>query len=70
ANADQAVNVSDAVYIVNYVFIGGNAPDPLDAGDGNCDSTVNVSDAVWIINYVFIGGNPPCDTNGDGIPDC
>jgi hypothetical protein len=70
ANADQTVNVSDAVYIVNYVFIGGNAPDPLEAGDGNCDSTVNISDAVWIINYVFIGGNPPCDTNGDGTPDC
>ena len=70
ANGDAAVNVSDAVYIINYVFVGGNPPDPYLAGDANCDLTVNVSDAVWIINYVFIGGNIPCDTSGDGIPDC
>jgi hypothetical protein len=70
ANADNDVNVSDAVYIINYVFVGGNPPDPLSAADVNCDATVNVSDAVWIINYVFVGGNNPCDTTGDGIPDC
>ncbi len=70
ASGDLAVNVSDAVHIINYVFVGGTAPDPLESGDANCDQTVNVSDAVWIINYVFIGGNPPCDQDGDGSPDC
>jgi hypothetical protein len=69
-NGDSSVNVSDAVYIINYVFVGGEPPDPLESGDTNCDGAVNVSDAVWIINYVFIGGNGPCDTNGDEIPDC
>jgi hypothetical protein len=43
---------------------------PAACGDVNCDGTCNVSDAVAIINYVFVGGNAPCDTNGDGIPDC
>jgi hypothetical protein len=70
ANADSDVNVSDAVSIINYVFVGGDPPDPSAAGDVNCDETCNVSDAVWIINYVFVGGNEPCDTDGDGIPDC
>jgi hypothetical protein len=70
ANGDGIVNVSDAVWIINYVFVGGDPPDPLISGDANCDETVNVSDAVWIINYVFVGGNEPCDTTGDGIPDC
>jgi Arylsulfotransferase (ASST)/Dockerin type I domain len=70
ANSDLTVNVSDAVYIINYVFVGGNAPLSYESGDTNCDSTVNVSDAVWIINYVFVGGNAPCDTDGDTIPDC
>ncbi len=70
ANADLSVNVSDAVAVINYVFIGGVEPDPYESGDTNCDGTVNVSDAVWIINYVFIGGDDPCDTNGDDIPDC
>jgi hypothetical protein len=61
ANSDGQVNVSDAVYIINYVFVGGNPPSPLAAGDCNCDSAVNVSDAVWIINYVFVGGAAPGD---------
>jgi hypothetical protein len=71
ANADEIVNVSDAVYLINYVFIFGSpAPDPIESGETNCDGTVNVSDAVWIFNYVFIGGNEPGDIDGDGEPDC
>jgi len=70
ANGDATVNISDAVAIINYVFVGGDPPDPIESGDCNCDDVCNVSDAVWIINYVFVGGNEPCDTDGDGIPDC
>ncbi len=61
ANADEDVNISDAVYIINYIFIGGEEPQPYEAGEVNCDGTVNISDAVWIINYIFIGGTAPCD---------
>jgi Dockerin type I domain len=61
ANFDATVNVSDAVWIINYVFVGGDPPIPYEAGECNCDGSVNVSDAVWIINYVFVGGNEPCD---------
>jgi hypothetical protein len=60
ANADDEVNVSDAVLIINYIFIQGPAPDPLEAGNVNCDGEVNVSDAVYIINFIFIGGPDPC----------
>jgi hypothetical protein len=59
ANGDAAINVSDAVYIINYVFVAGPAPQPLESGDGNCDGTVNVSDAVYLINHVFTGGPAP-----------
>jgi subtilisin family serine protease len=62
ANGDQNVNVSDGVYIINYVFVGGDPPQPVMAcGDANSDETVNVSDAVYIINYVFTGGADPGD---------
>jgi hypothetical protein len=69
-NNDLAVDVSDAVYIVNYAFAGGPAPDPLAVGDANCDESVDVSDAVYIINYAFASGNPPGDPDGNGVPDC
>ncbi|MCP4567199.1 MAG: hypothetical protein GY841_06440 [FCB group bacterium] len=62
ANGDIAINVGDAVYMINYVFKGGTAPSQMPAGDANGDCTLNVGDAVFLINYVFKGGDPPiCD---------
>ena len=59
ANGDDQINVGDAVLLINYVFKGGPAPDPIKAGDANCDGQVNVGDAVYLINYVFRGGPEP-----------
>ncbi len=71
SNSDGQVNVSDAVFIINYVFVAGSpAPDPLESADTNCDQLENISDAVWIINYVFVSGYAPCDVNGDSVIDC
>jgi hypothetical protein len=58
-NADRVINVSDVVYLINYLFISGPPPQPLAAGDCNCDGVVNVSDVVYLINYLFISGPPP-----------
>jgi len=61
ANGDGTANVSDGVYIIGYIFVGGTAPDPLIAADVNCDSIVDVSDAIWIIRQTFCGGPIVCD---------
>ncbi|MFH1700156.1 MAG: thrombospondin type 3 repeat-containing protein [Candidatus Zixiibacteriota bacterium] len=60
ANGDTQTNVGDAVFIINHVFKGGPAPDPIEACDGNCDSQCNVGDAVYMINHVFKSGPAPC----------
>lgn len=70
ANGDGGVNVSDALYVIGFIFMGTETPKDIEAADVNCDSSINVSDAVWLINYVFTGGNAPCDVNGDGIGGC
>lgn len=70
ANSDGTPNITDAVYVILYIFAGGPEPLPYAAGDVNCDGTVNVTDAVALIMYIFAGGAEPCDTNGDGQPDC
>lgn len=59
ANADTKVNVGDAVYLINYVFKSGPAPNPLATGDTNADGKVNVGDIVYLINYVFKAGPDP-----------
>ena len=61
ANGDDQANVGDAVFLINYVFKSGAAPDPMEAGNVNCDLDVNVGDAVYLIAYVFSGGPPPVE---------
>jgi subtilisin family serine protease len=59
ANNDGTVNIGDAVYLVNYIFKGGPAPDTDYLGDANGDESVNIGDAVYLIDYIFHGGPPP-----------
>jgi hypothetical protein len=58
-SGDGQINVSDVVFLINYLFIGGPAPQPLSAGDVNGDCVVNTTDVVYLINYLFIGGPAP-----------
>jgi hypothetical protein len=60
ANRDGVVDISDVVYLLNYLFIHGPAPVPtLDAGDANCDRVVDASDLVYLLNYLFVNGPAP-----------
>ena len=70
ANNDGTVQIGDAVYIINYIFIGGLPPYPYKSGDANCDDKVNITDVIYLINYLFRDGFLPGDPDGDGIPDC
>ncbi len=61
ANADGIVNITDAVHLVNYVFVEGSLwPSPPIAGDANCDNLTNITDVVYLIAYIFDDGPLPC----------
>lgn len=60
ANVSGAVDLADAIFILNRLF--GDAADPLcpDAADPNDDGDVNVSDAVFVLGWLFsTGATPP-----------
>jgi hypothetical protein len=60
ANLDAVVDIGDIVYLINYVFYGGTAPQPNDAcNDVNFDTVIDIGDIVYLINYVFYGGTEP-----------
>jgi hypothetical protein len=61
ADGDSALNIGDAVHLVNYIFKGGPAPEPLCVGDPNHDTDINIGDVVYLINYIFKGGPPPVE---------
>lgn len=57
---DGIVNVSDVVYLINFIFAAGAYPVPWAAGV-NIDPSpnINISDVVYLIDYVFGNGPPP-----------
>lgn len=59
ANGDGVIDLADVVYLVNFLYKGGFAPEPMEAGDANCDEVVNVADVVYLVNYLFKGGSAP-----------
>ncbi len=60
-NDDQAINISDVIYALNYLYKSGPVPDPLQWADVNCDEIVDISDVVFLINYLFRLGPLPCE---------
>lgn len=53
------VTISDVVFLINYIFGGGPAPNPQTA-DVDCSNSITISDVVYLINYIFGGGPSPC----------
>lgn len=60
ADGSGQISISDAIFVVSYVFAGGAAPEPLASADVDVSGAVNISDAVYLINYIFAGGAAPC----------
>jgi hypothetical protein len=60
ANVDAAVDVSDAVRIFSYLFLG--TPPTLqceDAADANESGEIDISDGIYLLGFLFTGGPPP-----------
>jgi len=54
------IDIDDVVFLINYIFAGGPAPDPIEVGDVDCSGGVDIDDAVYLIGYIFSGGPAPC----------
>jgi len=58
-DGDELVNILDIVYLINYKYKEGPAPDPLESADVNSDELVNILDIVYLINYKYKEGPEP-----------
>ncbi len=58
-NSDGSVNLVDAIWILESLFVPGSSPiDCRDSADCNDDEGVNLADAVYLLSYLFIPGSP------------
>jgi len=58
-NDDDVVNLLDIVFLINYKYKNGPAPEPLESADVNGDGVVNLLDIVYLVNYKYKGGPEP-----------
>jgi hypothetical protein len=65
ANADQALNISDAIAILGYLFAGGFVPCQA-AADATGDARIDISDPIRILGHLFLGGEPGIAPPGPG----
>jgi hypothetical protein len=65
-NGDGALDISDAIAVFSYLFLGGAEPPCLDAADSNDDGVVDISDGVFLLSHLFQGGPEPPAPSGEG----
>ncbi len=56
ASGEGFVNITDAISILNFLFLGEPARDCRDALDSNDDGVVNLGDPIFTLNFLFLGG--------------
>lgn len=70
ADGNGELQLTDAVRILRYLFLGDPEPPCLDSADSDDNGMVQLTDAIRILNYLFLGGEPmappgpppnPCD---------
>ncbi len=62
ANGDDEVDLSDSIFINDWLFLGQPRPACVDAADVDDTGNVNITDGIYLLNFLF--GNcpegPPC----------
>lgn len=58
-SADDVVDISDLVVLVEYMFAGGATPPCPEEANIDGEGEIDISDLVTLVAYMFQGGDPP-----------
>jgi hypothetical protein len=58
-DGDGQVNITDPIFLLSWLFLGGRLPPCMDAGDGNDDGRVDLSDSIYVLRHLYTGAPPP-----------
>lgn len=59
ADGNGTLQLTDAIRILGFLFLGTPAPECLEAADSDDNGTLQLTDAIRILNYAFSGGQAP-----------
>jgi hypothetical protein len=69
ANEDGETSISDAVFVLLFLFGGRQAPTCEKAADSDDSGRTNVTDAVYLLYFLFLGDSAPRGPFGECGPD-
>ncbi|MBI4603023.1 MAG: PKD domain-containing protein [Planctomycetes bacterium] len=69
ADNNGQLQLTDAIRILGFLFLGGLPPTCMDAADADGNNQLQLTDAIRILGYLFLGGVPP-ETPGPPPNDC
>ena len=56
----EGPDISDLVFLVDYMFNDGPPPTVMEAADiNNSGGDIDIADLVHLVDYMFTGGPPP-----------
>ena len=64
----SAVQLTDGIFILNFLFIGGGAPACFDSADADNNGAVQLTDGIYILNFLVLGGAAPVDPGTSATP--
>jgi hypothetical protein len=59
ANGDGRNDLSDAIAILDFLFLGGDPTSCRESADVNNDAAINIADPVSLLSFLFLGSVPP-----------
>ena len=65
-NGSGALDISDAVYLLFWQFVGAGDPGCLEAADADGNGVHDITDVTFLLMYLFLGGElPPAPGPGE-----
>ena len=65
-----AIQLTDGIFILNFLFLGGASPSCFDAADADDNGSVQLTDGIFILNFLFLGGDAPPAPGMPGLGPC
>jgi PKD repeat protein len=77
-DSNRVVDITDAITLLNFQFLGGTPPRCIDSGDILDQGSLTITSAITLLNFLFLGGAPPSvpfpslglDPTPDELADC
>jgi mono/diheme cytochrome c family protein len=70
ADQDGALTITDAIFVLNFLFAGGRAPPCTAVANSNGDPNLNITDPVFLLGHLFTGTAAPPPLTDDETIAC